>query len=724
MNSQNKYSNLQTSYRIKSRKPRLNLFSFFLLGLGGAAIATVFIGLKLKASVPDSVADVSSYARPNTITIKASDGSVLKEIGEVSHQKIDLEQVPDYLSQAFVASEDVRFYKHNGFDLRGIARAVVANVKAGSAQEGASTITQQLARVAYLNQEKKIWRKLREIVIAQEIEKNLTKQDILETYLNLVYFGSGSYGVADATWVYFGKKPDQLNLSEVATLAGIVPAPSVYSPFSNPELALKRRNSVLKKMLVAGYLTPEAANQAIATPLVTNRKRPQRLQRKFQYFTNYIEDELPKIIEADTLAEGGIVVETTLVPDWQIAAEATVSYGLKRYSKWHKFQEAAIVAIEPQSGEIKAMVGGKDFGNNQYNRVTQAQRQPGSTFKPFVYTAAIAAGFSPYKSYLDAEFYVDGYKPKNNNKKYIEEKISIYKALKDSVNTVALQTLIDVGGKPVVKLAQQMGIKSELQPTYSLALGSWEVNLLELTNAYATFANQGIYQESHGIRQVSDRQGKIIYQADFPSEEAIDPQTVAMMNWMLKGVVEAGTGIPAQIGRPAAGKTGTTDDSRDLWYVGYIPQSAAGIWLGNDDNKPTKGSSGVAAEMWRHFMLQVIKDTPIKAFPPRPSLTGREKTIALEPFKPKKTYHIRQPKSSQSSPTRYRRTYPRTYRGNTSPAGSSNPSTTPAANVNKQTPILQKNTQQKANPFIREHKQKFNPANNSSGDWVKERLGR
>ena len=550
--------------------------------------------------------------------------------------------------------------------------------------------------------------------------------------MNLVYFGSGSYGVADATWVYFGKKPDQLTLSEVATLAGIAPAPSIYSPFSNPELALKRRNGVLKKMVVAGYLTPETAKRVMSTPLVTNRKQPQRLQRKFQYFTNYIEDELPKLIEADTLAEGGIVVETTLVPDWQIAAEATVSNGLKRYSQWQKFQEAAIVAIDPRTGEIKAMVGGKDFGDNQYNRVTQAQRQPGSTFKPFVYTAAIASGFSPYKTYLDAEFYVDGYKPKNNNKKYLEENVSIYKALKDSINTIALQTLVDVGGNPVVKLAQQMGIKSKLQPTYSLALGSWEVNLLELTNAYGTFANKGIYQESHGIRTVRDRQDKVIYQADFTAEEVIDPQTVAMMTWMLKGVVEAGTGIPAQIGRPSAGKTGTTDKSRDLWYVGYIPQAAAGIWLGNDDNKPTNGSSGVAAEMWRHFMLQVVKDMPIEAFPPRPNLTGREKTIALEPFKPKKKYHIRQPKSSRSSPTRYRRTYPRRsprrYRGSTSPAPAParnpTPNVAPAASVQKKAPTLEKNTQKKTNTFIREHKEQFNPSNNSNGDWVKERLGR
>ena len=718
-------SSSQTNPKIR-KYPRRNsrklvvLLSLF-LGFGGIAIAATAFWQKLESSVPDSVANVSSYARPKTLTIKAADGSTLKEIGEVSHDKIELADVPPILHQAFVASEDVRFYDHGGIDFKGIARAAVTNFKAQDVKEGGSTITQQLARIAYLNQDKRIWRKLKEMKIASEIEAHLSKQDILETYLNLVYLGSGSYGVADAAWVYFGKTPQQLTLPEVATLAGIVPAPSIYSPFRNPELATKQRNLVLSRMVAAGYITQQEATTASNAPLTTNRKHPKRLQRKSQYFTNYIEKELPKYIDRETLDMGGIVVETTLDPLWQTAAETAVSYGLDKYGKWQKFEEAAVVALDPKTGAIKAMVGGKDFGDNQYNRVTQAQRQPGSTFKTFVYAAAIASGFSPYKTYFDAQFYVDGYKPKNYNERYRQTNVSIYDAFLSSINTIALQTIVDIGGKPVVEVAQKMGIKSELQSTYSLSLGSWEVNLLELTNAYGTLANKGMYIEGHGITRVRDRQGKVIYQAEFEATEAIDPDTAAMMTWMLQGVVRSGTGIPAQIGRPSAGKTGTTDEARDLWYVGYIPQAAAGIWLGNDNNQPTKGTSGVAAEMWRKFMLQIVKDIPVEDFPPRPRLTGREVTVAAEPFKPKKKYYI----GRWTTPTYYpRRTYGRTNRTYTPRQTYTNPAPAASASTPEPAPATTTPVPAPVKPLIKKHNKKFNPANNSETDWVKERLGR
>ena len=709
--------------RGRSRKSnRLVILLGILLGCCGSAIALITLERRLEASIPESVADVSSYARPNTLTIKANDGSILKEIGEVSHEKIKLQATPDYLAQAFVASEDERFFQHNGIDPRGIARAVVVNIKAQDAKEGASTITQQLARMAYLTQEKKIWRKLKEMKIASKIEAHLSKNEILETYLNLVYLGAGSYGVADAAWVYFAKTPQELTLSETATLAGIVPAPSVYSPFRNLDLATQRRNLVLSRMVAAGYITEATATEARQQPIVTNRKQPKRLQRKSQYFTNYIEEELPQYVDPQILAEGGIVVETTLDPLWQTAAETTVSYGLKKYGKWQKFSEAALVALDPKTGAIQAMVGGKDFGDNQYNRVTQAQRQPGSTFKPFVYATAIAGGFSPYKSYLDSEFSVDGYKPKNYNKRYRERQVTLYDALKTSINTIALQTILDVGGKPVVEIAKKMGIASPMQPTYSLSLGSWEVNLLELTNAYGTFANKGQYIAGYGVTKVKNRQGEVIYQADVQSVEAIDSDTAAMMTWMMQGVVNSGTGIPAQIGRPSAGKTGTTDEARDLWYVGYIPQVAAGVWLGNDDNTPTNGTSGVAAEMWRKFMLQILKDIPVEAFPPRPKLTGRETTVVLEPFKPKRKHHVRQRRApAHTRNNRYRRPS----RGSASRTATKNrsvPKTSgsapPAVNSS---PASSSN---KPQPFIPKHNKKFNPAHNSDRDWVKERLGR
>jgi penicillin-binding protein 1A len=674
-------------------------------GLGGGTIALGGLWYRLETSLPDSIANVASYARPDTLTIKAVDGTVLKEVGAVTHDKITLETLPDIVEQAFIASEDRRFYKHRGIDLRGIARAFVVNLKAGDAVEGGSTITQQLARMAFLDREKKIWRKLKEVRIASEIEQNLTKPKILETYLNLVYLGAGSYGVADAAWVYFGKSPQELTVAEAATLAGIVPAPSVYSPLHHRELAIQRRNLVLDRLVQQGFMSQETAEIAKNSELVLNPKQPKRLQRQASYFTNYIETELPKYVSPEVLAAGGVVVETTLDPNWQKAAEFTVNYGLDNYGKWQKFQQAAIVAIDPRTGGIKAMVGGRDFGDNQYNRVTQAQRQPGSTFKPFVYTAAIASGVSPYKSYFDGEYSVDGYKPRNHHDRYRYAEVSLYDALAASINIVALRTMMDVGWNPAIELAHKMGIKSELKPTYSLALGAWEVNLLELTNAYATLADRGQYHENYGIARILDARGKVIYQANFQPTQAIDRATADMMSWMLQGVVNQGTGIPAQIGRPVAGKTGTSDESRDLWFIGYIPQITAGVWLGNDDNKPTNGTSGVAAEMWRKFMLQIIDDLPVENFPERPPLTGRTATIKAEAIKPKSSYYQR-----QATSTYYRRSY--SYPGSVylQPTQSSQAAPTPHI--------------PKTGKLNKIYIAPNHPINDPNRDWVKERLGR
>lgn len=499
-------------------------------------------------------------------------------------------------------------------------------------------------------------------------------------------------------------------MAEAATLAGIVPAPSVYSPFKNLERATKQRNLVLSNMAAAGFISSAEAEAAQNSPLVASYHLPKRLNRKASYFTNYIETELPKYVESEILAAGGIVVETTLNPKWQQAAENTVDYSLDKYGKGMNFQQAAIVAIEPDTGAIKAMVGGRDFGDNQYNRVTQAQRQPGSTFKTFVYTTAIASGFSPYKSYLDAEYFVDGYKPKNYKNRYRNVYVSIYDALIASINTIALRTTIDVGWNPIIEISEKMGIKSPLQPTYSLSLGASEVNLLELTNAYGTLANKGIYQEAYGISRIRDRQGNIIYQANVAPQKALDEPTAAMMSWMLQGVVQAVTGIPAQIGRPVAGKTGTSDKSRDLWFVGYIPQISAGVWLGNDDNQPTTGTSGIAAEMWRKFMLKVVQDLPIENFPPRPPLTGRETIITAEPIKPKRSYYNNR---YRAAPV-YRTTSPKA----TTPVTPTPPTPQPTP-VATPEPIKPKFSKLKNQHIPASH-----PINDPNRDWVKERLGR
>jgi penicillin-binding protein 1A len=643
--------------------PRFGLYLGVGLGVTGGVLGLGWGIYRLEASLPQNIAEIKTYARPDTLTIQAANGAILKQNGSSSYETVKIAQVPKVVQEAFIASEDRRFREHGGVDGQGIARAFFSNLRAGGVVEGGSTITQQLARIVFLSQERSFDRKLREMRIAQKIEDKYTKDQILERYFNLVYLGSGAYGLADAAWLYFSKPVDKLTLAEAATLAGIVPAPSLYSPLENPKSALERRNIVLKTMAETGFITDAEAEQAIALPLGIKTSPLKRLQREAAYFTDYVEKELPKLVPAQTLAAGGVVVKTTLNPSWQTEAEEVVERAVSRYGKWQNFQQAALVAIDPKNGQIKAMVGGIDHDKNQFNRVTQAKRQPGSTFKPFVYAAAIAAGKSPYSNYKDAQYVVDGYKPENYGDKYSGREVSMRDALTSSLNVVAVQVLVAVGWNPVIKLAQDMGIESKLLPTYSLALGASEVNLLELTSAYGTFANNGVHQPVHGINQVLDRNGKILYQANFKPKTALNKNTAATMTWMLQDVVNSGTGTPAQIGRPVAGKTGTSDKARDLWFVGYIPQLVTGIWLGNDNNKPTNGASTMSAWMWRQFMLEAVKDIPYQNFP-EPNLGKRPVTVTAEPIKPRRTYFTqttnnRLASSDESSqteqPTRRRR---------------------------------------------------------------------
>jgi penicillin-binding protein 1A len=605
------------------------------LGVTGGAIAISYGVGKIDRTLPDK-AQLSAVIREQTLTIKAADGIILQQQGEVSREQLKVEQIPDNLKKAFIASEDRRFKEHNGVDPQGIVRAVLNNLRSQNLVEGGSTITQQLARILFLKQEKTVWRKLKEVRLAQKMEEELTKDQILERYLNLVYLGSGAYGVADAAWVYFSKTVDQLSLAEMATIAGLAPAPSVYAPDRNPEAAKQRRNLVLHRMHEDGVITTAQKDEALAEPLTLKSSLPKRLHVEAPYFTTYIQKELPKYVSPDQLAAGGLTVETTLNPKWQKAAEEAVAKTLKNQGSWENFKQAALVAIDPNSGEIKTMVGGRDFGKYQFNRVTQAQRQPGSTFKGFVYATAIATGKSPYDSYLDTPYVVDGYEPKNYDEGF-RGSMSMRDALTKSINIIAVKVLVQVGFEPTIKLAKDMGIKSELKPTYSLALGSNEVNLLELTSAYGTFATQGLHSDAHGIRRIFNRQGKEIYTASFPKNQALDPDSAAIMTWMLRNVVEEGTGRAAQLdNRPVAGKTGTSDEARDLWFIGYIPQLVTGVWLGNDNNKPTWGSSGSAAYTWHEFMEEAVKGMGVEKFPSRPKLEGRKGTIKAQPAKPKR----------------------------------------------------------------------------------------
>ncbi len=625
---------------------------WFWLGLGVGSGMIAFIGVlwSIERSLPGT-AELFTFVRDETVTIKAADGTILQQQGPATREQLKLEEIPKPLIQAFIASEDRRFYQHHGVDYQGILRASFSNLRSANLVEGGSTITQQLARILFLTQERTLWRKLKEVRLSQRIEQKLSKEQILERYLNLVYLGEGAYGVADAAWVYFSKPVNKLTLPEMAAIAGLAPAPSLYSPAVNVEAAQQRRNLVLQRMHDNGVITAQQAAAASVAPLEIKSSLPKRLQVQAPYFTTYIQKELPKYISQDVLEAGGLTVETTLNPQWQKVAEAAVKEAVERNGRWQKFEQAAMVAIDPRNGEIRALVGGKDFDKNQFNRVTQAQRQPGSTFKGFVYTAAIAAGISPYNSYLDAPYIVEGYEPKNYSRNY-RGWLSMRDALTASINTIAVKVLIDVGFEPTIKLAHQMGIKSQLKPTYSLALGSWEVNLLELTSAYGTLATGGMRTEAHGIRRILNRSGDVLYASEYKPKRVVDRGSAAIATWMLKNVVQAGTGRAAQLNRPVAGKTGTSDESRDLWFIGYIPQMVTGVWLGNDDNDPTWGSSSTAASTWHQFMVKAVEEMPVEKFPDRPPLEGRKGSIKAQPIKPKRVVSGRIPTKDQSNSDR------------------------------------------------------------------------
>jgi penicillin-binding protein 1A len=624
---------------VRSDKPFYRQVWFWtglgVVGFGSGIIAFSYVIQTIDSSLPDK-SELNAVVREQTLTIKASDGTVLQQQGEVTREQLKLEQIPEKLKQAFIASEDRRFQQHNGVDVQGILRAMVNNLRSQDVVEGGSTITQQVARILFLSQERTLLRKLKEVRLAQKMEEELSKDEILERYLNLVYLGSGAYGVGDAAWVYFSKSVDQLTLSEIATIAGLAPAPNTYAPDKNPQLATARRNLVLQRMLEDGVITPEQKQAATQEPLTVKSSLPRRFQVESPYFTTYIQQELPKYLKPDVLAAGGLIVETTLNPTWQKAAEAAITKTIKNQGRWQNFKEAALVAIDPRTGEIQAMVGGQDFSQTQFNRVTQAKRQPGSTFKGFVYAAAIATGKNPEDRYLDAPLVVDGYEPKNYKEKFYGW-MNMREALTRSINTIAVRVLIDVGYEPTIKLAQDMGITSPLKATYSLALGSNEVTLLELTSAYGSFATQGLHTNVHGIRRILNRQGNVIWSADFQPKRVLDFDSAAIMTWMLRNVVNNGTGGAAQLNdRQVAGKTGTSDEARDLWFVGYIPQVVAGVWLGNDNNLPTRGSSTTAAYTWHEFMKVAIEGMPVEKFPELPKLDGRKGSIKAQPIKPKK----------------------------------------------------------------------------------------
>ncbi len=602
----------------QSQLKGLLIISGAALAIGSSsAIVELIFSNSIDSLLPDS-RGIEKFIRPGTITILSTKGEVIQKLGPATREKLNEDDMPSLLGQTFIAAEDRRFYTHKGVDLWGISRAILTNLRQGFVKEGGSTITQQLARTVFLSQDRTITRKLKEAALAYKLERQLTKKQILVQYLNNVYLGSGAYGVADAAWVYFSKTPNELNLAETALLAGLPPAPSIYSPLVNPDIAKKRRSVVLEKMRQQGLITAKELSAARNSPLKLKPGFPKYFSSSAPFFTSWVEKKLPQFLTKEQLELGGLTIKTSLNLRWQKAAQRVI----RSYSP--NDTEGAIVSISPNTGLVRAMVGGKNFRETQFNRVTQALRSPGSTFKLFPYAAAIGAGFKPEDSFMDTPRCWYGYCPKNFGNRYMG-KVSLADALKNSLNTIAVQLLDKVGFVEVISVANKLGIgtKRPLGKYYPLAIGAYEQTVLDMTAAYAAIANQGIYIKPTPFEEIRGPGNILLWSYEmngFKGQRAIKEGVADTMNWMLQRVVKDGTGRRAALeGRQVAGKTGTSERARDLWFIGSIPQLTTGIWFGYDDNRPTKRDSGEAAFAWQKFMLKIEKDFAVKEFPERNS---------------------------------------------------------------------------------------------------------
>ena len=541
--------------------------------------------------------------RPPNITIVASDGTVLAERG-LRPGHIGLNRMPKYLIEAVLATEDRRFHDHFGVDPVGLARAIVKNVQAGTVVEGGSTITQQLAKNMFLTPERTIARKVQEAVLAIWLEANLSKDDILELYLNRVYFGAGTHGVEAAAKRYFGKSARRVTLAEAALLAGLLKAPSRYAPTKSPRLAEERASIVLANMVAAKMLTSDQAMSAIAQPAIV--QNPSGITG-YEYAADWVMEILPGLLgEWNT----DVIVETTLDPLLQRRAQELVEETMNQHGASRKAGQAAALVLDTR-GAVKALVGGKSYKESQYNRVVKSHRQPGSAFKPFVYLAALESGMTPDSVMRDAPLNINGWRPKNYKNKY-RGTITLRQALAESVNTVAVRTMMKAGRWRVTRAARRLGIESDIHNNLSLALGTAEVTLLELVSAYAPFANGGYIAAPHIVSRIRTPKGKTVYQRRTIGR----PQVVALpyvgaMNGMMRSVVVSGTGKRAALAdRPVAGKTGTTQKFRDAWFIGYSAHYLAGVWVGNDNGKPMKRVTGgsLPAQIWKSIMMQAHQD--------------------------------------------------------------------------------------------------------------------
>ena len=590
---------------------------FLLLFLWAAILAGVVLGY-FALTLPDTSELTRAERRPS-ITILASDGSLLTTYGDLYGQPLRLKEMSPYLPKAVIATEDRRFYSHFGIDPVGLIRAAFANLSAGRVVQGGSTITQQLAKNVFLTPERSLTRKVQETLLALWLEHRFSKDQILEIYLNRVYLGAGTYGVDAAAHRYFNKSARHTNLYESAAVAGLLKAPTRFNPTRDRDKAAARTEQVLANMVDARFITRNEASAAIERG--GSLAEVAAVRPGTRYFADWVTEQLS---EFGNTGGRDLTVVTTLDPRMQAEAEAAVADVIAREGSKKAVTQSALVAMSPD-GAVRAMVGGRDYDRSQFNRATQAQRQPGSAFKPFVYLAGLEAGLQPSDQFVDAPIRIGNWQPRDYIGHY-QGTMSLTEGLAQSVNTIAVQVAQRAGLANVIAVARRLGILSPLAPELSLALGTNEVNLLELVAAYAPFANGGNGVWPHGVVEIRDGAGKLVFRRSGSGVgRVVSPELVGTMNEMLSAVIGHGTGRSGALPRPTAGKTGTTQDYKDAWFIGYTADLVAGVWLGNDDNTPMAKVTGgsLPAQAWRRFMLAATRTMPVRPLPAAPlSLSG------------------------------------------------------------------------------------------------------
>ena len=544
-------------------------------------------------------------SRQPSITFLDKEGRIIASYGDIYGQSIQFNDLPKDLINAVIVTEDKRFFFHPGVDLKGIIRATYVNMKAGRIVQGGSTITQQLAKNLFLTPERSFTRKLHELILSFWLEMRFSKEQLLSIYLNRVYLGSGTYGVQAASEKYFNKKVEELNLYECALIASLLKAPSKYNPIANEKLSRERTSKVLENMRIDNLISEKSIAEAKLNN--KNYNKFTSAPKSTRYFIDWL---LPRVKSYLGEINEDLIVRTTLDVKLQEIAENSVN---SVTSKFSSADQSALVALDLDGG-VMAMIGGRDYGDTQFNRVTQAQRQPGSAFKIFVYLAGLKEGYDPGDQIVDSKIDINGWSPKNYKKEFLGE-ISLFDAFAKSINTVAVKLSENIGRENVIKMAKSMGIRSPILNSPSLALGTSEVNLLELTAAYDVLANQGKGIFVHGIRSIENTSGKTLFMRKGKGPgKILESELVNTMIRMMENTIETGTGKNAKINRPAAGKTGTSQSLRDAWFIGFSSELVVGVWFGNDDDSPMENITGGTAPaiLWSDFMKKAHFGRPVR----------------------------------------------------------------------------------------------------------------